>query len=169
MKVSAYTALTAPAANDLLVVVDVDDLTQAASGTTKSITVAALLGTAGVGMTLQAATPAAGYTLVNGTGAVISWSVPNDGSNHRFAIWANLHVATAETGGLIQVEYTGPWVGASTHFGQVFAAGLAADTTGQNPPGLWNTIVAPGSTVTIAQTSALTAGAATMWAEIWGS
>jgi hypothetical protein len=30
-------------------------------------------------------------------------------------------------------------------------------------------VVKPGSTVTIAQTSAMTVGAAVMWAEIWGS
>lgn len=44
MKISQYSALTAPAANDLLPVVDVNDLTMAPSGTTKNITVGALGG-----------------------------------------------------------------------------------------------------------------------------
>jgi hypothetical protein len=30
-------------------------------------------------------------------------------------------------------------------------------------------VVKPGSTVVVAQTSALTSGAAVLWAEIWGS
>jgi hypothetical protein len=60
-KISGYAALTAPAAGDLALVVDVNDTSMAATGTDKQITLANLLGLA-----VNAAGPAAktgNYTL----------------------------------------------------------------------------------------------------------
>lgn len=50
-KITQYTALSAAASNDQLVIVDVDDTTMDASGTTKNITVANLLTGAGSSLT----------------------------------------------------------------------------------------------------------------------
>ena len=116
------------------------------------------------GLKLRAATPAAGYTLVNGTGGVVSWTAPADGNNHRFLVIASLDVTSAETGGAAGVNFTTP-DGTSSPFQQLFAGGQAADAYGA----MLSAVIESGSTVYINQTSALTAGAAKLWAEIWGS
>jgi hypothetical protein len=120
----------------------------------------------GAGMTLLASTGAGGYALVNGTGTVITWTAPNDGQVHRFAVLSTIDVATTETGGQINVTYTVP-NGNSASNG-LYTAGLAA---GHNnlAAGTFLKSVAPGSTVSVTQSSALTGGASTLWAEIWGS
>ena len=117
------------------------------------------------GMSLVAATPVAGYTLVNGTGTIISWTPPNDGLLHRAVCVNTLDVTSGETGGLIQVTFKAPDGTSSTQ--QLQAAG---QTTGihagsLNLPG----IVQAGQAVTVAQNSALSGGAAVFWCEIWGS
>ena len=168
-KISQYSALTTPAAGDLLPIVDVDNLAMAPSGTTMSITIAELLGTAGVGLTPQATTGNAGFALQNGTPNILTWTAPADGNMHRFTVFSLLHCTSAETGGLVQVGYFGPFAGASMHVATLFNAGLGTDTTGQAPANAFDALVGPGTAVTITQTSALTAGAATVWAEIWGS
>ena len=118
-------------------------------------------------LALQAATPLAGYTLVNGTGTVISWAVPNDGKLHRVLVTGSILVTVTEVGGLIQLGWTAPG-GAAQQFSQLAAAALASSAAGQ-VLGTYELVVAPGTTVTVAQNSALTVGAATLWAEIWGS
>jgi hypothetical protein len=119
--------------------------------------------TAAIG--LQAATPVAGYTLVNGTGTVISWTVPNDGKLHRVNAFGSLDVTSAATGGQITITYNSPDGGSAVHsfFSNSEPAGVAS------PSSNFAIIVEAGSTVTIAQAQALTAGAAVLWAEIWGS
>lgn len=117
---------------------------------------------------LQAATPFAGTALINGTATILTWTTPNDGKLHRFLIYAALLVATSETGGLIQVGWFGPG-GATIQNTQLFAAGLAAFTQAYAPNAIPGLVAAPNTAVTVAQNSALTAGAATLWAEIWGS
>jgi hypothetical protein len=113
---------------------------------------------------LQATTGATGYTLVNGTGNIITWAVPNDGALHRFLIAINLLVTSAETGGAAGLSALLSPTGAS-HSPGLLTGGTAAGLTQVN-----NAYFAQaGSTVTLAQTSALTAGAAVLWAEIWGS
>lgn len=115
-----------------------------------------------------AATDPAGFALQNATPAILTWNVPNDGQPHRVTLFGLINVTAAETGGLVQVQYTGPQAGAQLHTSTIFAAGLALDTAGQTPAASLNVIVAPGSVVTLAQASALTAGAARVWAELWG-
>jgi hypothetical protein len=120
------------------------------------------------GLALRAATPAAGVALVNGTPAILSWTTPNDGNLHRFQVFLSMDVISTYTGGQIVVTFTSPG-GNSVAWG-VYAAGAA---TGAG----WNygeiflapTFVKAGTTVTISQGTALTAGAATLQAEIWGS
>lgn len=165
-KISQYTALTTPAGNDLLPIVDVDNLAMAASGTTQNITVQALLGTAGVGLTLQATTGVAGFALQNGTPTIASWTAPNDGQLHRAMFFASLVISSGETGGAINVGFTAP-DGTVVAWG-IFAAGQAAGYGYTQSP-IVPAVVKAGTTVTISQGSPLTAGAAKLYAEIWGS
>lgn len=162
-KISQYTALAVPASNDLLPIVDVDDNTMAGSGTDKSVTVAALLAALGTPLTLQAATPLAGVALINGTQNFVSWTAPNDGQMHRVLLIAQLWVASTETGGLVIQTGTDP--GGNAFSLTVMSAGLG---TGAHTTGFPATLIKAGTTFTVSQSTALTAGATTLWAEIWG-
>lgn len=116
-------------------------------------------------LALAVSTAVAGYTLVNGTGTVLAWTAPADGLLHRFTVMANMHVTSAETSGQGQVTiaFTLPDGFATTH--TLFNAGAGTGDNGQ--ASVFTRVVQAGSTVTIAQATALTAGAAVMWAEIW--
>ena len=112
-----------------------------------------------------ATTGPAGVALINGTQNIITWTAPNDGQMHRVALYGCLSVTTAETGGSTQLTYTSPDNrGAGvTVWGSGFGAGVFQ-------PNLIPLItVKPGSTVTFQQNAALTAGAATVFAELWAS
>lgn len=121
--------------------------------------------TLAAGMSLLAATPVAGYTLVNGTGNIISWTAPNDGLLHRVLFLSMLDVTSGpETGGLIQVTVKAPDGTSGTFQVQANGQGAGIHTGSTNP-----IIVQAGQAVTVAQNTALTAGAAVLWCEIWGS
>lgn len=105
-----------------------------------------------------------GVALVNGTPVILSWAVPADGRRHRFQLIASLTVASLETGGEVDLAWTAP-DGTVISGVPVFAAGLAAGVSA----GFFSRLVKPGTTVTFSQGSALTGGAATLWAELWGS
>jgi hypothetical protein len=126
------------------------------------------LGNAGGPLALQAATPVSGFALVNGTPNILTWTAPNDGQQHRVTVFSSLFVSSTETGGLVQVTWIGPGAGA-THFTQLFGANTASSAASISPSNPTNFTVAAGSTVGIVQSSALTGGTATLWAEIWGS
>lgn len=139
-----------------------------ADGGTGQITAAAALAALGgaplPALELQAATPESGYALINGTGTVISWTAPNDGNMHRFQIVGALIVTSAETGGEVEILFTPP---GGTQQSKVFASPNVA-------PGTYNTTIqagtiGPGTTVLLSQATALTAGAASVTGEIWGS
>lgn len=115
-------------------------------------------------LTLQNSTQLAGFTLQNATPNIISWSVPNDGQVHRFAVYGQVRVTSAETGGAIQVAYTYPDGSAVTD--SLDAGGHAAT---HQTFSVRLIMCAPGTAVTVQQSSALSAGAAVAWAEIWGS
>lgn len=116
-------------------------------------------------LAVVAATPyPAGIALVNGTQTFLSWTAPNDGQQHRFTVVAGLHVTSIETGGQIKINFTLPDGTAGS--GTPFAGGGAAGAF------VANEIAVPvqaGSAVTVTQSTALTAGAAVLFAEIWGS
>jgi hypothetical protein len=112
----------------------------------------------------QAATPAAGFALQNGTPTILTWTPPNDGKLHRFIVFASLVVGSAETGGAIAQGFTDP--SGVSRSQALFNGGLGA---GFASPNNFSYTVQGGQPVTIAQSSALTVGAATLWAEIWGS
>jgi hypothetical protein len=114
----------------------------------------------------QAATPLAGVALVNGTPTILSWTAPNDGQQHRALIWANAIVGTATVGGAVNVTWTDP---SGTGQAWTILPGTQASTgweysISQVP----NIIIKAGTPVTVTQT-ALTAGASTVYAEIWGA
>lgn len=113
----------------------------------------------------QAATAVTGYALANVTGTIISWTAPNDGNLHRFMIFCAQSVMSAETGGTVLVMCTNPDGTAASH--QLYPGGSGTGDIQQSNP--FTRMVKAGTTVSITQTTALTGGAATMWAEIWGS
>lgn len=112
---------------------------------------------------IMSTTALAGYTLVNGTGNVVtSWAVPADGALHRVLMVASLDVSSAETGGQLQLAATMP-------DGTAFTFNFFG-TQGGGGHGTTQAIhVKAGTTVTVTQTTALTAGAATAWVDLWGA
>jgi len=116
---------------------------------------------------LLATTGAAGFALVNGTPNILTWTAPNDGGIHRVLLMATLKVAVTEVGGAISVSFTTP---DNTPFTAVAVAGAAG--VGLALITAFGNAFLPvraGTTVTVAQFSPLTLGAATLWAELWGS
>lgn len=111
---------------------------------------------------LQAATPAAGFALVNGTPGIVSWTAPNDGSAHLAHVVSQQVVTSLETGGAVQLNYTSA-DGTARNLA-LYPGGGATGLSVLNA----ERIVAPGSTVAIVQSSALTGGAAAVWAQVWG-
>ena len=103
----------------------------------------------------------AGYTLVNGTGNILTYAVPNDGLVHTVMISTMMNVSVAETGGQIQTAFTAPDNSAQTQ--QNHAAGLGTGIARTNMVLLCR----PGTTVTLSQNTALTVGAAVLWGSIW--
>lgn len=112
-----------------------------------------------------AATPNAGYALINGTGTVLTFTTPNDGQNHRYQLFTEKHVTVAETGGAIQLSYFTPdnSNGVSTFFGGGQGTGVFL------PNGPQMFVAGPNTVVTVSQSSALTVGASLLFCEIWGT
>lgn len=120
---------------------------------------------AGAGaLALQKSTGAAGFALQNATPTILSWTAPNDGQIHRIQTFIIENVSVANTGGALSLTATDPG-------GNALNTQLDAGTHGVSEVQPSNKLIpiGPGSTVSIVQSSAQTAGAATVWAEIWGS
>ena len=117
----------------------------------------------GTGWQAQAQTTDAGTPLVNGTGTIISWTTPNDGKQHPFMVVGQVNVTSAETGGQIQVTYTPP--NGATRTAQLTPGGSGL---GVAVFAFVANVAAPGTTITVAQSTALTAGAAVANAAIIG-
>lgn len=115
-------------------------------------------------LTKVADTGLPGAALQNGTPVLVTWTAPNDGQMHFVLALAEQHVTVAETGGAVTLSASTPDGGASVNAG-VFAGGSgvggAAAFTAR--------FLAPGATLTIQQTSALTVGAAVVWAQLWAA
>jgi len=131
-----------------------------AQGGTGQITALAGLTALG-GMPIQATTGTAGYTLVNGTGNVLTWTPPNDGGLHRFLLLATLNVTSAETGGQMNIAFNLPNATASNI---AFFSGQGLGLHQSN----FNGQVQAGTTVTVSQNTALTVGAAVLWMDLLG-
>ena len=103
-----------------------------------------------------------------GTPSILTWTAPSDGNLHRVLVFAVLHVTSNETGGQCSITVTLP--DGTTSQKTVFSA---AQNTGVFWPISFSypqmQLIEAGTTVTVAQTSALTGGASTVWFELWGS
>ena len=115
------------------------------------------------GLKLQAATPMAGFALQNGTPTILSWTTPNDGQQHRVIVYGEIHVSNAETGG--QVNSAGMTPDGTSFTVLTFGGGQGVGVVRKN---LDTWIIAPNTTFSLVQNTALTAGTAILWAEIWG-
>lgn len=122
--------------------------------------------TAAGGTGRVATTGTGGFALTNGTPNILTWTAPSDGQMHQVLCTGQRLVSSALTGGLVRLTMVNPdgttfdrdmWVAGETN---TFPVPVQAPSC---------FLVQPGSTVTLHQTSAVTAGAATVWAEIWGS
>lgn len=161
-KISQLAVLATTQPDDVLPVVDVHDLTMAATGTTKKIAVSALV----PALVKVADAGTSGVALVNGTQNFCSWTVPSDGNLHPFIAIMTLVVTTAtQVGGAVGLTaYTNPAATALTNFtllagGQGVGTHLVSFQTG---------LAYPGSTLSLGQTSAMTSGGpAAGYAQLW--
>jgi hypothetical protein len=122
---------------------------------------------------LITATPETGFALVNGTPVILSWTAPNDGNLHRFCVFARLIVTSNMTGGLVFISNAGtPLTGGTTGSGTApwnNSKGAGDYFLTKDGASDFKGILGPAETVQIQQIDALTGGAGTVWAEIWGS
>lgn len=118
------------------------------------------------GMMRLAATAVTGFALQNATPTILSWTAPNDGSQHRILAFGSAEITSAATGGSVALVIVPP--SGATGFPTVISGGQGTGFSYNGPYGL-PYIVGPNTTVSLVQGSALTAGAVTVWAEIWGS
>lgn len=110
------------------------------------------------GIARVASTLQAGFALQNATPTIVSWTAPNDGQLHQALVSATLVVSSAETGGQVFIRWTS---GGAAQVFTAFNGGLGAGAV------YANTVTAdPGTTVHIDQNTALTAGAASVFATI---
>lgn len=114
--------------------------------------------------TTQLANPG-GFALQNATPPILAWTAPSDGNLHRVTVIGTLDVTSGETGGAIHVALTAP-DGTVTNSPVVSNGGLAAGAYALTTVTL---LCKAGTSVTVQQQSALTAGAALAWFELWGS
>ena len=114
------------------------------------------------GIPITAETSATGVALINGTQTILSVTVPNDGKPHQLIATALKDVTTALTGGAVTLTLTALVTTAVTFPMTRTTVGTTRITTTSNS----QTIVKPGTQVTIKQTTAMTAGAAKVYAKI---
>lgn len=112
---------------------------------------------------LVATTGVGGAALQNGTPTILTWTAPNDGKLHFASIFASVSVALTQTGGSCSFNWTSGGI-AISH--SVFPGG-AATGSGAGPSNNFSVAVDPGTTVTFAQATAMTAGTAAVYAGIW--
>jgi hypothetical protein len=122
----------------------------------------------GVGVLAPVATTGTsgtGYTLVNGTGNIITWTAPSDSKMHRVVLVSQIRVISAQTGGAVTLTFTYP-DGTAAPSPNIYAGALGS---GYHGPSQTTFAVQAGTAVTLAQSTAQTAGSATLWAEFWAS
>jgi hypothetical protein len=110
---------------------------------------------------MVASTGPNGFVLQNGTPNILSWTAPADSNMHRITLIAGLHVSSPETGGAVTLMTNLP-DGAVVN-PVVFAGGAGNSGIGFTT----DRLVQASSTVLLQQTSALTAGSAVLWAQLW--
>ncbi|MDA8311043.1 MAG: hypothetical protein M0Z46_10615 [Actinomycetota bacterium] len=112
---------------------------------------------------VTAETSTTGVALINGTQTILTVTVPNDGKFHSVLWWVLKYVTVAITGGTVSAHWT-------TAHGTVNTDSMAATAAGAHflaSSSLASAMgVPPGTAVTIAQASSMTAGAAKVYAKI---
>lgn len=114
-----------------------------------------------------ATTGNSGAALINGTQDILTWTAPSDGNKHRVSIYFNAAVTSAKTGGHVIFQST---IGGKTGWTNLMAGGEAIGgwPNGSSSAGA-PVMVDPGTTVKLTQDTAMTAGACTVFAEMWAS
>lgn len=112
---------------------------------------------------LLAETPVGGFALQNATPTILSWTAPSDGLLHVVTVFSTLDVTSALTGGHITTRFTDPL--GNTGFPQLYAAN---ETAGVKSVAAYQAVIGSGTTITVNQGSAVTAGAAVFYAQMWG-
>jgi hypothetical protein len=103
-----------------------------------------------------------GFALQNGTPTILTWTAPDDGQLHTVLLAGRLIVTAAETGGAWGVRNT------TTSNGiQVQPGGTSVSDASVTWGGTVAFTLFGGETIAFLQLTALTAGAATVYAEIW--
>jgi hypothetical protein len=113
---------------------------------------------------VQATLGPAGYAKQNAASVVIlSWTAPADGNLHPIRLHYRKTVATLEAGGAVTF---GP---ASAANPQAVDAGTQAAADYPAAPNATPALAKSGETWNLTQTTAMTSGASTVWAEIVGA
>ena len=113
---------------------------------------------------IVAETSATGVALINGTqGTIVMVKVPGDGKVHLALVVLTIHVTTAKTGGNVSINYQTPT--SATYIAKVYTTSAAGKYV--------DTVMVPvrpstgfSSEVSVTQTTAMTAGAAKVYAKI---
>ena len=123
---------------------------------------AKLTGAAVTGLPITAETSATGVALINGTQTILSVTVPNDAKPHQAIVTVFKVVTAALTGGAVVMAVTDI---AGTAF-TIAIVGTAVGTYTHSSTINNSFLLKPGTTVTVKQTTAMTAGAAKVYAKI---
>ena len=114
------------------------------------------------GIPITAETSATGVALINGTQTILTATVPNDGKVHTAQVMVAKDVTATLTGGTTAFTVTPlvgtPIVTTTTTTSVGYHGGVTTTATIH--------LVKPGTTVTVTQSTAMTAGAAKVYAKI---
>lgn len=115
---------------------------------------------------VTAETSATGVALINGTQTILTVTVPNDGKVHAILSVALVKDVTAVlTGGTVSITWTTAAGTAQTITCPTGTASVGVDVRSAIHTSL-HVSLKPGTTVTVTQTTAMTAGAAVVYAKI---
>ena len=121
----------------------------------------AKISSSGTGI-VTAETSATGVALINGAQTILTATVPNDAKPHQAIVTVFKVVTAALTGGAVVMAVTDI---AGTAF-TLAIAGTAVGTYTHSSTTNSTFLLKPGTTVTVKQTTAMTAGAAKVYAKI---
>lgn len=116
------------------------------------------------GLVRVGTTGGSGFALQNATPTILSWTAPSDNQLHTVFFSYRVIVTSIETGGAVRIidQATGNYFsidgGSSGVSDSAFTKYLPV-----------HYVLLPGKTITLTQYSALTSGAATVYAELWAS
>jgi len=108
---------------------------------------------------------ATNFALQNGTPTILATTTPNDGNKHLILVAGWVQTTSAETGGVVVLNYFANGVGQSQ---QIDAGGHGAGLALLQgaAPSLSGFLADPNTPISIVQSTALTVGAATLSAAL---